>query len=188
VGLEDRDALQILHAAFKAGPPGEELIRRFYSRWFALDVSLRDKFPPDMTAQRAAFAHALNWVYGELVAQRAQEPVQFLAQLGRDHRKYGVTEAHYETLRQALYATLRSDLAEEWTDAVDEAARQSLNLITGVMSGAADADHGPACHRISCPGRSGRSGQHSDRRRDPARGPLATVQPAWRAAGRPRRR
>ncbi|EUA68602.1 putative monooxygenase [Mycobacterium xenopi 4042] len=54
-----------------------------------------------------------------------------MAQLGRDHRKYGVTEAHYETLRQALHATLRSELADEWSDTVEEAARQSLNLITG---------------------------------------------------------
>ena len=69
----------------------------------------------------------------------------FLAQLGRDHRKYGVLPAHYDTLRRALYATLRTHLgsrAEAWTDAVDAAARQSLNLITGVMSGAADAERG----------------------------------------------
>ena len=97
-----------------------------------------------MARQRAAFAHALHWVYGELVAQRAQEPVAFLAQLGRDHRKYGVLPEHYETLRQALHATLRDELAEAWTDAVDAAAEQSLNLITGVMSGAADAEQGPA--------------------------------------------
>jgi NAD(P)H-flavin reductase len=83
-------------------------------------------------------------VYGELVAQRAEEPVAFLAQLGRDHRKYGVLPEHYETLGQVLHATLRDELAEAWTDAVDAAARQSLNLITGVMRGAAEAEEGPA--------------------------------------------
>ena len=46
-----------------------------------------------MAGQRAAFAQALRWVYGELVPQRAEEPVAFLAQLGRDHRKYGVLPA-----------------------------------------------------------------------------------------------
>jgi len=143
VSLNDRDALAVLHAAID---PDDEngLVRRFYTRWFSLDASPRDLFPPDMAAQRAAFAHALNWVYGELVAQRAEEPVTFLAQLGRDHRKYGVLPEHYETLGQALYATLRDELAEQWTDAVDAAAQQSLNLIIGVMGGAADADHGPA--------------------------------------------
>jgi NAD(P)H-flavin reductase/hemoglobin-like flavoprotein len=143
VSLNDRDALAVLHAAMDPGD-ANGLIGRFYTRWFSFDVSPRDLFPPDMAAQRLAFAQALNWVYGELVAQRSEEPVAFLAQLGRDHRKYGVLPEHYGTLGQALYATLRDALTEEWTDAVDAAARQSLNLITGVMSGAAEAEHGPA--------------------------------------------
>jgi NAD(P)H-flavin reductase/hemoglobin-like flavoprotein len=143
VSLNDRDALAVLHAAVDPDD-GNGLIGRFYTRWFSFDVSPRDLFPPDMAAQRAAFAQALKWLYGELVAQRSEEPVAFLAQLGRDHRKYGVLPEHYETLGQALYATLREALADAWTDAVDAAARQSLNLITGVMSGAAEAEHGPA--------------------------------------------
>jgi len=143
VSLNDRDALTVLHAAID---PADQngLIGRFYTRWFSFEASPRDLFPPDMAAQRTAFARALSWVYGELVAQRAEEPVAFLAQLGRDHRKYGVLPGHYETLGQALYATLRDALGAAWTDAVASAAEQSLNLITGVMSGAADAEHGPA--------------------------------------------
>lgn len=120
------------------------LIGRFYTHWFSLDAGARDLFPPDMAGQRTAFAHALHWVYGGLIAQRAEALVAFLAQLGRDHRKYGVATQHYETLRQALYDTLRNELSEAWTEAVAQAAWQSLNLITGVMSGAADADAGPA--------------------------------------------
>ncbi|SON59208.1 Phenol hydroxylase P5 protein [Mycobacterium simulans] len=142
MGLEDRDALRVLHDAFNPDDP--DLVHRFYTHWFALDVSVRDLFPPEMDGQRAAFAHALRWIFGELVAQRAEEPVAFLAQLGRDHRKYGVLPAHYDTLRRALYATLRSCLSEAWTGAVERAADQSLNLITGVMSGAAESDDGPA--------------------------------------------
>ena len=146
MGLDDRDALRVLHDAFGQEDAGadNELVRRFYTQWFALDPSVRDLFPPEMDGQRAAFAHALHWVYGELVAQRAQEPVAFLAQLGRDHRKYGVLPGHYDTLRSALYGALRTHLGDAWTDAVDDAAGQSLNLITGVMSGAADAEEGPA--------------------------------------------
>ncbi len=150
MGLEDRDSLRLLRDAFAPEDPGltNELVHRFYTHWFALDVSVRDLFPPEMQAQRAVFAHALHWVYGELVEQRAEEPVSFLAQLGRDHRKHGVLPTHYDTLRRALYATLRDHLGHPsrgaWTDAVDAAAKQSLNLITGVMSGAAEAEDGPA--------------------------------------------
>ncbi|WIM87162.1 FAD-binding oxidoreductase [Candidatus Mycobacterium wuenschmannii] len=143
MSLNDRDALAVLHAAIDPDDRNG-LIGRFYTRWFAFDVSPRDLFPPDMGAQRAAFAQALKWLYGELIAQRSEEPVAFLAQLGRDHRKYGVVAEHYQTLGQALYATLRETLTDSWTDAVDTAAQQSLNLFAGVMSGAADAEQGPA--------------------------------------------
>ncbi len=145
MGLEDRGALQLIHAAFTSERcHDDDLVHRFFAHWITVDASVGDLFPADLSAQRAAFGQAMSWVYGQLVAQRAQEPVAFLAQLGRDHRKYGVTAAHYRTLRQALYTALRSHLATTWSDALDETARQSLDLIIGVMSGAADAERGPA--------------------------------------------
>lgn len=134
--------MQVLRDAFR--PEDTAVVHRFYTQWFALDTSVRDLFPPEMSGQRLAFAQAMYWLYGELVAQRADEPVTFLAQLGRDHRKYGVLPAHYQTLRRALYSTLRTHLGSAWTDAVREAADQSLNLFVGVMSGAADSDDAPA--------------------------------------------
>lgn len=144
MGLEDRDALRLLRSALDPPDADNELVCRFYTRWFAIDPSIRDLFPPDMGGQRAAFGEALRWVMGELVARRSDEPVAFLAQLGRDHRKYGVTQQHYQTMQEALYSSFRSHLIDCWDDAVDEAARDALALIIGVMSGAADAESGPA--------------------------------------------
>jgi NAD(P)H-flavin reductase/hemoglobin-like flavoprotein len=144
VGLEDRDALRLLRSALDPPDADNELVCTFYTRWFAIDPSIRDLFPPDMDGQRAAFGEALRWVMGELVARRSDEPVAFLAQLGRDHRKYGVTQQHYQTMQEALYSSFRSHLIDCWDDAVDEAARDALALIIGVMSGAADAESGPA--------------------------------------------
>lgn len=143
MGLEDREALGVLRAAITESD-ADDLIGRFYSCWFAIDPSVRDMFPPDMATQRAVFGEVLTWVLGEFIAQRAEEPVAFLAQLGRDHRKYGVTEHHYETLAHALYATLNTELEERWTPAIDDAARQAINFVAGVMSGAAKAEAGPA--------------------------------------------
>ncbi len=156
MGLEDRDALIVLRNAVTR-PDADDLVGRFYTCWFAIDDSVRDLFPPDMTDQRALFARVLDWVLGEFIAQRAEEPVAFLAQLGRDHRKYGVTQEHYETMAHALYATLSSDLSDQWTDGVEDAARQAINFMAGVMSGAAQAEAGPSCwegtvlehHRVS---------------------------------------
>ncbi len=144
VGLEDRDALRTLRSATDPPDADNQLILRFYTQWFAIDPALRDLFAPDMAQQRAAFGHALRWVLGELIARRSDEPVAFLAQLGRDHRKYGVKTENYKTLSEALYSSFRDQLSEHWNGAVDETARDALALITGVMSGAAEAESGPA--------------------------------------------
>ena len=57
MSLNDRDALAVLHAAID---PADQngLVGRFYTRWFSFKASPRDLFPPDMAAQRAAFAQA----------------------------------------------------------------------------------------------------------------------------------
>ena len=148
MGLEDRDALAVLRAAFENSEvphsAADEVLHGFYTRWFALDSEVRDLFPPELAPQRAAFGQAMHWVFGEFVAQRAQAPVAFLAQLGRDHRKYGVTQRHYDSMRQAWYSAMRSRLSDKWSPAVDDAAVQAINLITGIMAGAADAEDGPA--------------------------------------------
>lgn len=144
MGLDDRDALKVLRDAFAAPDGADGFVGRLFTRFFGTDPSARDLFPADLAGTRVAFSQAMSWVYGEFIAQRAQEPVSFLAQLGRDHRKYGVTQRHYAVMGQVLYTALRDELADSWTAAVEAAARESLNLITGVMGGAADAEDGPA--------------------------------------------
>lgn len=144
MGLDDRDALQALQNAVDPEQGSAPLIRDFYTRWFATDLSARDLFPPDMDHQRDVFARALTWLFGELIAQRAEEPVAFLAQLGRDHRKYGVTQGHYDSMQEALYNALHDHLEADWHDSLAEATRDAVALIIGVMRGAADAEESPA--------------------------------------------
>ncbi|EKF25417.1 oxidoreductase NAD-binding domain protein [Mycolicibacterium hassiacum DSM 44199] len=144
MGLEDRESLRILRDAVDPARGSDELIRRFYTRWFAIDMSARDLFPPDMADQRMNFGKALAWFLGELVDRRAHEPVSVLAQLGRDHRKYGVTQRHYDSLQSALLSTLRSHLITRWNDRLEEAAHDAVALAVGIMRGAADAEKGPA--------------------------------------------
>ncbi|GLP81716.1 FAD-binding oxidoreductase [Mycobacterium antarcticum] len=146
MGLDDRDALATLRAAVDPGAGSDELIRRFYTRWFAIDSAVRDLFPPDLNHQRTAFATAMTWLLGELVEQRAEEPVAFLAQLGRDHRKYGVVQRHYDSMQDALITTLRSHLIDEWDDRLADTAQQAVQLFVGIMRGAADAEKGPPFH------------------------------------------
>ncbi|MGV0746212.1 FAD-binding oxidoreductase [Mycolicibacterium sp. XJ870] len=144
MGLDDRDALQQLQHAVDPQNGSGAVIRDFYTTWFATDLSARDLFPPDLDNQRRAFGQALTWLFGELIAQRAEEPVAFLAQLGRDHRKYGVTQRHYDTMQDALYTALRKHFTAGWTDSLAEATHDAVALIVGVMRGAADAEQSPA--------------------------------------------
>ncbi|MGU3502642.1 globin domain-containing protein [Mycobacterium sp. C31M] len=144
MGIDDRDALQTLRAAVDPqAPHSDALIGRFYTRWFAIDPTARDLFPPDLTQQRRAFGQALSWLLTEMIARRADEPVAFLAQLGRDHRKYGVTEQHYDTMREALLATLQGHLTYVWDGRIAEATQDFVQLVVGVMRGAANAEQGP---------------------------------------------
>lgn len=143
MGLEDREALRVVQSALD-GPACDELIRRFYATWFARDPSVRELFPDDLTHQRQAFGFAMRWLFGEFVAQRSAEPVGFLAQLGRDHRKYGITDSQYTSLCQSMFLTLREELGDRFSAAVDDATTDALTLIAGAMSGAAAADPQPA--------------------------------------------
>lgn len=141
MGLEYGDSLRVLQSVFDDRP--DALMRRFYASWFYLDDSVRPLFGPDMAHQHTAFAHAFRWLLGEFAAQRAADPIAFLVQLGRDHRKYGVTEEHYPRMCQAMFLALRAELGDRWTDEIDETATETLTLIAGVMSGAASADPQP---------------------------------------------
>lgn len=143
MGLDDRESLRKVLTALD-GPKAGGLVRRFYATWFDLDPSVRDLFPPELTRQHSAFTQAMRWMLGELVAQRAAEPVAFMAQLGRDHRKYGVTDAQYAGMCQAFFLTVRAELGDRWTPAIDDALTEALTLITGAMAGAAAADRVPA--------------------------------------------
>jgi NAD(P)H-flavin reductase/hemoglobin-like flavoprotein len=143
VGVENRAVLRELRSAIDPEAGSDALISSFYTRWFALDPSARDLFPPEMATQRKSFAHALAWVLNELIAQRAAEPVAFLAQLGRDHRKYGVQATQFTSMHEALYTTLRGHFGCRWDEEFEQAACETLNLVIGVMSGAADAETSP---------------------------------------------
>ncbi|GJF12226.1 flavohemoprotein [Mycolicibacterium cyprinidarum] len=143
MGLEDQESIRILRDAVDPDRGSETLIREFYTLWFGTDPSTRDLFPPDMAKQRTVFGNVLCWLCDELIAQRAEQPVAFLAQLGRDHRKYGVTQQHYATLKDALLRTLRVHLAENWDDRLNEAAHDVVELAVGMMSGAATAETSP---------------------------------------------
>ncbi|GED99180.1 globin domain-containing protein [Gordonia crocea] len=120
----------------------------FFTRLFALDPTARELFPASLGHVRHGFYRVIDLVLEVTPTSSGHaELIDLLAQLGRDHRKYGVTGHHYDLARTALVAEFASLLGPAWTRPVATAVDQTVALITGVMSQAADRDTGPAVTR-----------------------------------------
>jgi len=59
--------------------------------------------------------------------------VPVLENLGARHLGYGVQEAHYDVVGEALLKTLESALGDEWTPAVREAWTQTYGVVKTTM-------------------------------------------------------
>ena len=139
-----------------AGPAAMEY---FYARLFAFSPDTRALFPMSMTAQRERMFAALTRIVWSLDNQPGC--TEILTQLGRSHRKFGVTERHYPI----FFAALR-DTAERFTGAAGRketaaAWQVALDFIAVTMkeSAAQDARNAPpwwiaeiVSHELRAPG------------------------------------
>jgi NAD(P)H-flavin reductase/hemoglobin-like flavoprotein len=108
----------------------------FYGWLFAHYPRLRDLFPPAMNDQRDRLVQALIRIVESL--STPEEMAAYLAQLGRDHRKYGVEPAMYEAVGSALLATLRAFAGPAFTPAAEQAWKEAYGAISALMIKAAE--------------------------------------------------
>ena len=85
----------------------------FYQRLFEIDPRLRPMFKGDIGEQGKKLMQALALAVKSLDRPEALMPV--LQDLGRRHARYGVTDAHYDTVGAALIWTLEKGLGERFT-------------------------------------------------------------------------
>ncbi len=120
----------------------EKLARSFYSILFTDYPQARDFFPAAMDAQRDRLVKAIAYALDRL--EEPNKLLPFLAQLGRDHRKYGVQREHYAAVAQSLKTAMRLYAGTEmWTDEVDRAWDEGLTVIGDTMIGAAEKETTP---------------------------------------------
>lgn len=109
----------------------------FYSHLFLSHPELRSMFPVSMATQRDRLVGALGRIVSRV--DQLDEVVDFIQQLGRDHRRFEVIAAHYGAVGASLLATLKHFLGERWTDEVAADWAAAYGVIASVMIEAAEA-------------------------------------------------
>ncbi|MEV0028738.1 globin domain-containing protein [Nocardia sp. NPDC050793] len=143
----DSRTVALIRTTFKAvaaedGGP-ERLSRSFYAILFTDYPQVRDFFPAAMDSQRDRLVKAIGYALDRL--EEPDKLLPFLAQLGRDHRKYGVQAEHYVAVATALKTAMRRFAGTEmWTDEVEKAWDEGLAVIGNTMMGAAEKEATPA--------------------------------------------
>jgi hemoglobin-like flavoprotein len=103
----------------------------FYNRLFHLDPSLRPMFKGDMETQGRMLMTVLDSAVTGLDDLDAMLPV--VRQMGARHEKYGVLDAHYDTVGKALLWTLEQGLGDKFTPQVSQAWATAYQLLASVM-------------------------------------------------------
>ncbi|MGP3706968.1 globin domain-containing protein [Gordonia paraffinivorans] len=143
MAIHTRHALHQLRIEVNRDP--ERFVTEVYTRMFAIDPDLRDLFGVSMAAQHEAFHRVIDHVLEAIPAATGHtELVELLAQLGRDHRKYGVEPEHYHIMYSALMGEFAELMAEYWDSETQQTISQAMMLVTGVMRGAAETATDPA--------------------------------------------
>lgn len=117
-------------------PLADEVAKLFYRRLFELDPSLQPMFRSDMTEQRKKLMQMLTAAVKGL--DRLEQLVPVVQDLGRRHARYGVTDAHYDTVAAALIWTLEQGLGAGFTAELKEAWVTVYTLLATTMKNAAN--------------------------------------------------
>lgn len=137
-GLTDREIALIRTSLAVVEPQAADLAVYFYSILFARHPQVRDMFPPGMDAQRGRLLRALLHIVD--LVDDAEGLERFCAHLGRDHRKFGTQNAHYDAVGECLLAALARYAGPAWNAEVAAAWTHAYTAVAQVMTRAADQD------------------------------------------------
>ncbi|MGH3327162.1 MAG: globin domain-containing protein [Streptomycetales bacterium] len=114
----------------------DQVAGHFYALLFLERPELREMFPAAMDGQRDRFFRALiSIVHG---IDRADFLHSYLAELGRDHRKFAVRPEHYDSVGKALIGAMRRYVGESWTPEMEAAWIEVYQRLAGAMIDAAE--------------------------------------------------
>lgn len=119
----------------KVAPIAPQAADIFYSRLFEIAPEVRPMFPDDMSNQKDKLMGMLGTAVSNL--HQVETIIPAVQELGRKHVNYGVTEAHYKPVGEALIYTLEKGLGDDFTPEVKDAWVTTYTTLEGVMTAAA---------------------------------------------------
>ena len=97
----------------------------FYSRLFKTAPEVEQMITRKLTLQRELFVATLTTIVNSI--SHLDDLDEFLSDLGKNHRGFGIEAAHFKLFREALIGTMREMLGEK-LDAKTEAAWERLMI------------------------------------------------------------
>lgn len=123
---------QLVRQSFqKIIPIADTAATLFYARLFELDPQLKALFKGDMQAQGRKLMDMIAVAVRNVENLGAVLPA--VEDLGRRHVAYGVTDAHYDTVAQALLDTLAKGLGADFTAETRAAWTELYQIIADAM-------------------------------------------------------
>lgn len=127
------ELVQETYAEVRADAEGAT--RLFYSKLFERHPSLREMFAEDMAEQQRRLTQMIGVAVANLHCVDALLPA--LHHLGRRHLDYGVRDAHFDLVGEALLEALAEVFGPRFTVDVREAWAAAYGTLAGAMKGAA---------------------------------------------------
>lgn len=126
---------QVKQSWSKVVPIAPQAATLFYTRLFELDPKLKILFKSNMTEQGQKLMAMITTAVNSLdQLERIAPAVQAM---GRRHVGYGVEEAHYDTVGEALLWTLAQGLGDHFTPEVETAWAATYTVLADTMKAAA---------------------------------------------------
>ena len=129
------EQIDLVQASFKkVAPIAETAADIFYDRLFEIAPDTRALFPEVMTDQKKKLMQMLGVAVNGLKDLDAIVPA--VQDLGARHNGYNVTEAHYDSVGEALLFTLGKGLGDDFTPETEAAWTETYGILAGVMKDA----------------------------------------------------
>ncbi|MGH6780557.1 MAG: globin family protein [Sphingomonadaceae bacterium] len=112
-------------------PRSGQIAAAFYERLFRTTPQLRPMFKTDIAEQGRKLMLTLATIVANL--DKLDVLLPEAAELARRHQLYGVRDAHYALVGTALIETLRAELGERFTPAIEAAWSVAYQALSGAM-------------------------------------------------------